>query len=374
VLPGPRHQRNPRQYKGANRKNFVQFLKAEAVNRVVILGGVEAMSVQKEIPREPVPDTYKPLFAKEYTVRNNDSWERLANALHIHPWDLIDFNFPGMKAVWRIDAQRACRQINWYLFEYLGCEKSTDRYNYDFSSGLSRGRGVQKGGKIFLPIDGAAAVRRIDLPNAINSPGVAAGLNAARARLPTEARSLHPLELALAKVWFADSLVYEDIYVSDAEGAGGRSFTIALPLEKRWIVVLNLGPKGFNDPVSSDKAALIHQLAHAWQSQHHPLPWQFMGNSYQCQREAAEATIRTGRNASAFAYVPGGFSQYYAAEQVAQQLQDRFYPPGGVRPGIPFYYYVRRMPPGSKSHDNIQSLALKGYEYQDTPYVVWHPA
>jgi hypothetical protein len=39
-------------------------------------------------------------------------------------------------------AARACRQINWYLFEYIGCEKSTDKYHYDFSSGLARGRGV----------------------------------------------------------------------------------------------------------------------------------------------------------------------------------------------------------------------------------------
>jgi hypothetical protein len=334
------------------------------------------MNVQKEVPTSPVPDTFKPLFAKEYTVRNNDSWERLANALHIHPWDLIDFNFPGMKAVWRIDTQRACRQINWYLFEYLGCEKSTDRYNYDFSSGLSRGRGVHRGGKIFLPIDGAAAnVRRIDLPNAINSPGVAAGLIAARARLSTEARSLHPVELALAKVWFKNSLVYEDIYVSDAEGVGGRSFTIALPLEKRWIVVLNLGPKGFNDPGASNKV-LIHQLAHAWQSQHHPLPWQFMVNSYQCQREAAEATIRTGRNASAFAYVPGGHFEDYAGEQVAQQLEDLFYPPGGVRLGNPFFFFkMSQAPPGVKVRDNMESLGrFKNYEYQDTPDVVWHPA
>jgi hypothetical protein len=343
-------------------------------------GGAEPMSVQKEVPPNPVQDTYKPLFAKEYTVRNNDSWERLANLLHIHPWDLIDFNFPGMKALWRMDAQRACRQINWYLFEYIGCEKSRDGYNYDFSSGLGRGRGVHRGGKIFLPIDGAAAdVRRIDLPGAIDSPGVAAGLNAAHARLPSEARSLHPVELALAKFWFSESLVYEDIYVSDAEGAGGRRFTIALPLGKRWIVVLNLGPKGFNDPEGSNKAALIHQLARAWQSQHHPLPWQFMVNSYQCQRAAAEATIRTGRKASAFAYITGGLFKQYGGEQIAQQVQDFFYPPGGVRANHGgFWHQMRHVQPRHSNPDNIGSLGNigwgGGYEYQDTPYVVWHPA
>jgi hypothetical protein len=38
-------------------------------------------------------------------------------------------------------------------------------------------------------------------------------------------------------LWYSNSLVYGDIYVSDAEGVGGRPFTIALPLKKRWIVM-----------------------------------------------------------------------------------------------------------------------------------------
>jgi hypothetical protein len=58
--------------------------------------------------------------------------------------------------------------------------------------------------------------------------------------------------------------------VSDAEGVGGRPFTIALPLHKRWIVILNLGSTGFNDPAASNKATLVRELAYAWQSQHHP--------------------------------------------------------------------------------------------------------
>jgi len=353
------------------------------------------MSVQKEVPANPVPDTFKPLGAREYTVRDNDSWDRLARALHMHPWDLIDFNFPGMKSVWRMDAQRACRQINWYLFEYIGCEKSTDRYNYDFSSGLTRGRGAHRGGKIFFPpADAVADVRRIELPGDMDSP-VEAALMAAHARLPTEARSLHSMELALAKLWYSNSLVYEDIYVSDAEGVGGRSFTIALPLQKRWIVVLNLGPKGFNDPAVPNKAALIHELAHAWQSQHHPQPGLFMVNSYKCQREAAWATLRASKNlldraaghdlgeyahfsaASAFAWVPGRRFGDYGGEQIAQQVQDFFIPPGGASPSTSgvIWSHMKNAPPGKPDPDNIRSLSRdKGYEYQDTPNVVWHPA
>jgi hypothetical protein len=353
------------------------------------------MSVQKEEPTNPVPDTYKPLGAREYTVSDNDSWERLAQDLHMHPWDLIDFNFPGMKPLWRANAQRACRQVNWYLFEYIGCEKSTDKHNYDFSSGLTRGRGVHRGGKIFLPIpDAASDCRTIDISN-IDSTGLWAVLQVARARPPTEARCLHSVELAFGKLWYSNSLVYENIYVSEVEGAGGRPFTIALPWHKGWIVVLNLGPNGFNDPVASNKAALIHELAHAWQSQHHPDPWQFMVNSWECQRRAAEATVRAATNrtarfiglvrdphfsrfseASAYAWVPGRRFGDYAGEQIAQQVQDSFFPAGGAAPRTTgaILWHMRTAPPGKPDPDNIRSLGRMRYEYKDTPNVVWHPA
>jgi hypothetical protein len=55
------------------------------------------MSVQKEKPTDPVSDTYKPTGTRDYTVSHHDSWKRLAQELHMHPWDLIEFNFPGMK-------------------------------------------------------------------------------------------------------------------------------------------------------------------------------------------------------------------------------------------------------------------------------------
>jgi hypothetical protein len=352
------------------------------------------MSIQKEQPTNPMPDTYKPSAAREYTVSENDSWATLAQDLHMEPWDLIDFNFPGMKPLVRIDAQRACRQVNWYLFEYVGCEKSTDKYNYAFSSGITRGRGVHKGGKLFLPLfDAARDYKTIDIPSDIDSPGLAA----TRAKLSTTARELQPVELAFAKLWYSNSLVYEDIYVSDAEGVGGRPFTIALPLKKRWIVVLNLGPKGFNDPVAFNKATLIHELAHAWQSQHHPDPWQFMVNSVLCRRAAAIGTLWTAtqwrdfhearatkldqkefiyRNqASANAWFPGRRFGQYGGEQIAQQVQDFFFPPVGyyVRPPThgEIWQHMKKAPPGKPDPDNVRSLEKISYEYR-RPEIVWH--
>ena len=49
------------------------------------------------------------------------------------------------------DAQRATRHVNWYLREYVGCETSLDRDNWAFTSGLTKGKGLWKGGRIFLP-------------------------------------------------------------------------------------------------------------------------------------------------------------------------------------------------------------------------------
>jgi hypothetical protein len=62
------------------------------------------------------------------------------------------------------------------------------------------------------------------------------------ARMPTQARCLDPLELAIAKPIYQNSLVYDDIFVSASFGGDGNPFTIALELGQRWIVILNVGP------------------------------------------------------------------------------------------------------------------------------------
>lgn len=106
-----------------------------------------------ERPKSPVPETFKPPAGKPHTVNSKESWESLAHDLTIDPWDLIEFNFPGMKAARAINAEHASRQVNWYLSEYVGCFVSNDGgKNLAFSSGLTgKGRGVHKGGVVFLP-------------------------------------------------------------------------------------------------------------------------------------------------------------------------------------------------------------------------------
>lgn len=112
-----------------------------------------------ERPPQPVPEIRQPPKGVGHAVSANESWVSLAQSLGIDPWDLIDFNFPGVKQVKQADAQRATRQVNWYLAEYVGCRDSIDGgKNYAFGSNLAgRGRGDYRDGVIFLPPGRAAA-------------------------------------------------------------------------------------------------------------------------------------------------------------------------------------------------------------------------
>jgi hypothetical protein len=358
--------------------------------------------VLKEKPAASVlvQETYSPTLATDYTVQDGDSWVGLARKVGlVDPWDLIDFNFPGTKEVHAKNAQLASRQVNWYLAEYVGCEKSTDSYNLAFSSRLTRGRGVHKGGKIFLPVAGPLKVPTltcgtIDIPEESKSPMLAAVLQQLGARMPTRARCLDPLELAIAKPIYQNSLVYDDIFISDGFGGGGNPFTIALELGGRWIVILNVGPGAYADPAYSKKSVLIHELAHAWQSQHHPKPWQFMLNCTECNAAAAVATrvdaasrnkwvktatgmpdIGTGE-ASSYAYVPGLPFGEYAGEQIAEQVEDFFYPPRGLETSkrvllSSIWSHITSVQAGIPDWGNIESLGNVRFEYH-TQGVVWH--
>jgi hypothetical protein len=304
--------------------------------------------VQKEKPGASVlvQETYVPPLAYEHTVKDGESWVSLARESSLaDPWELIDFNFPGTKEMHNKDAKRASRQVNWYLAEYVGCEKSADSYNLAFSSNLSSGRGVHKAGKIFLPVAGPPRFQpscggAIEIPKDSRYPILRNVLDRIGGRMPTQARCLDPSELVLAKVVYQESLSYEDIYISDGLGGDGNPFTIALPLDQRWIVILNTGPGAFADPARSKNNVLIHELTHAWQSQHHPKPWQFMMNCMESNAAAALASrvVPVSRNqwiklatgipdiptgaASSYAYVPGLPFEEYAGEQIAEQVED----------------------------------------------------
>ena len=54
----------------------------------------------------------------------------------MNPWALVWFNFPS---VGNVPRQKAMREVNWYLQEYLGCKEVTrDQKNYVFHEGMGR--------------------------------------------------------------------------------------------------------------------------------------------------------------------------------------------------------------------------------------------
>src|SRR5215208_3520870 len=105
----------------------------------------------EETPSPLVPDSYVPRDGTRQPVLTGQTWATIAAARSIDPWDLIDFNFPGLKRLKLADSQRATRQVNWYLREYVGCNFSKDNENWDFTSGLTGGRGNWRGGFIYIP-------------------------------------------------------------------------------------------------------------------------------------------------------------------------------------------------------------------------------
>ena len=184
----------------------------------------------------------------------------------------------------------------------------------------------------------AIQIPAVDLP-----PTVLAIFELAKVTIPKSARCLSAEEVTTAKAYYANSLDYDRIYISDGLGASNRPVTVALPVDGRWIVVLNVGPYAYANPnASSQKATLIHELAHAWQSQHHPKePMRFMMNCALCQAAAAAATAAAAINsnrwvrlatpgvpdlqlgpADAYSYVPGKPFGDYGGEQIAQQVED----------------------------------------------------
>jgi len=135
-----------------------------------------------------------------------------------------------------------------------------------------------------------------------------AGSGSGGMAIPTSLRFLTASEQAMATGVFGSSLFYWKILISNGLGLEGRPLTTIGPFP--GFVTLNLGP------ATISTSLLIHELTHAWQSQHHPIAIQFMVNSAQSQ---AAAMIAGG---DAYKYTPGKSFGMYAAEQIAQQVED----------------------------------------------------
>lgn len=186
--------------------------------------------------------------------------------------------------------------------------------------------------------------------------------------LPTRARFLDPAEQAEAMTVFRGSLDFTKIVITNGLGYNGRRFTVAVRLSSGWHVALNMGNVGCwaSRPRSE---TLVHELVHAWQSQHHGSdPRAFMTNSLACQALAEAQTVMRGGRYSAYAYIPGKPFGEYAAEQVAQQVEHRYARRGHPTPAV--ITTIQSVGANMASADNASSLKVISAHKLGAPGVV----
>jgi hypothetical protein len=130
--------------------------------------------------------------------------------------------------------------------------------------------------------------------------------------LPTGLRLLDPTELTILRPVYGSSIDYLKVLLSDASGLAGRPFTMTGP---GGMLIINIGTAAYASP-GSNPGLLIHEMAHVWQSQHHPIAEQFMINSVESQAAAAVA------GGDPYCYIPGKPFYAYAAEQIAESVEN----------------------------------------------------
>jgi peptidoglycan hydrolase-like protein with peptidoglycan-binding domain len=226
-------------------------------------------------------------------------------------------------------------------------------------------------------------------------------LGVAGVRLPTTARFLTAAEQAEATTVFGASLDFSKILIADGTGFQDRPFTVAVPVSGSFFVVMLLGDLNpwHTRPRSH---TLIHELTHAWQSQHAGDPTAFMKNSVRCQAGAladlpiakaaagaAASAAAVGRgvfdpialariaaaaaaaeDVSAYAYIPGRPFTGYAAEQIAQQVEDGHSGAGRPTPGV--LTTIRSVSANVRSPANEASLGVTSFHRKSTSGVVFH--
>jgi outer membrane protein OmpA-like peptidoglycan-associated protein len=174
---------------------------------------------------------------------------------------------------------------------------------------------------------------------------------------PTGLRFLDANEQRVARGVYHGSLDFSRILISDGLGGQGRPFTVATQIPGGWYVVMNMGDLGSWAGPPLAPSTLIHELAHAWQSQHHGTdPQAFMKNSVACQLGAMALEKTLGITVSAYAYIPGKPFGDYAAEQIAQQVEHTF--TGGGAPTPTIIGVIRSVAPNAPSADNKASLGV----------------
>lgn len=181
-------------------------------------------------------------------------------------------------------------------------------------------------------------------------------------------RLLNPSEQQIAVAVFGNSLDLNHIVITPLVGVQNRAFTVAVRFEKTWWVAMNVGSLGSWATPPNDPSTLVHELVHAWQSQHSRRPMRFMLSSLRSQAAAMKKGLSGGAY-SAYAYVPGKPFEQYGAEQIAQQVEDTY--TGRGAPTSTIVPMIRQVPAGVRAPYNDASLEVVGYEKKGDPGVIW---
>jgi hypothetical protein len=279
----------------------------------------------QERPSKPVAESYVPPAGIRHPVTTGETWISLAKRVGIDPWDLIEFNFPGVKLVKQRDFEQATRQVNWYLAEYVGCRAmSPDRQNFAFSSGTTGGKGVWQSGFIYLP------------PGTPPPPPVAPAPPAAptpprcQANRPDFARVLDAHEQGFARKVFGPTLPsWDSIAITNGLGGDGRPwtndgpfFTGSNPMVPNMRYAINLGNVAFKDLTSQGPTLgllcadfgricdlFVHEMTHVWQA--------FNDSNWTMGRSLWAQLIGAG-----YEYTPGDTWDSYNVEQQAHIVED----------------------------------------------------
>ena len=225
----------------------------------------------EELPSPMVPHTYVP-GGSRHPVQTGQTWASIAAMHAIDPWDLIDFNFPGLKRLKAANVQQATRQTNWYLREYVGCNATTDGENWAFTSRLTTGKGVWQGGVIYIP-------QKTPPPQPVHRCSPTGG----SMRRPTFYRPLNQKEQDLVRGVFGSTLPHwTTIGIGNGLGAEGRPWTDTGPMTYSQMPFMhyqiNIGDAASADLTSTTHVGcfitdingtaaelLVHEMTHVWQ-------------------------------------------------------------------------------------------------------------
>jgi hypothetical protein len=117
---------------------------------------------------------------------------------------------------------------------------------------------------------------------------------------------LDAFQRSVAKSVFGNSLDLDAILVVYRKPPKAKGLCVVGPLLGQNTLLLS-------SPV---KELLIHELTHAWQSQHHSVPGKYMWNALESHK------LADARGESAYYYIPDKPFGDYAAEQIADQVEN----------------------------------------------------